>query len=230
MGNWPLIELVCSERGYTFSLQVQHPAAKMLVMASHMQEQEVGDGTNFVLVFAGVLLEVAEELLRMGLSVSQVIEFDISPFQCLCALPYTDCAFYLNGLHSIENKITNFTVCVLFLSLQLIEGYEKACKKALEILPDCVCSSAKNLHDVKEAASYIRTAVASKQYGNEDFLANLIAQACGELILQIVLAVGLDLKKRSFCAIEIVSLSLKCPFLRTLAVSTLIMSEFAKYW
>ncbi|XP_056910646.1 T-complex protein 1 subunit theta isoform X1 [Takifugu flavidus] len=112
-------------------LEVQHPAAKMLVMASHMQEQEVGDGTNFVLVFAGVLLEVAEELLRMGLSVSQ-----------------------------------------------LIEGYEKACKKALEILPDCVCSSAKNLHDVKEAASYIRTAVASKQYGNEDFLADLIAEAC----------------------------------------------------
>lgn len=65
-----------------------------------------------------------------------------------------------------------------------------ACKKALEILPDCVCSSAKNLHDVKEAASYIRTAVASKQYGNEDFLANLVAQACGELILQIVVARG----------------------------------------
>lgn len=115
-GTWHLIELVRSERGYTFSLQVQHPAAKMLVMASHMQEQEVGDGTNFVLVFAGVLLEVAEELLRMGLSVSQVIELDILPFQCLCVLPYTHCAFYLNGLHSIENIITNFAVCVFFSS------------------------------------------------------------------------------------------------------------------
>ena len=46
-------------------LDVQHPAAKMLVMASHQQEQEVGDGTNFVLVFAGGLLEHAEMLLRM---------------------------------------------------------------------------------------------------------------------------------------------------------------------
>uniref|UniRef100_A0A671WRV4 T-complex protein 1 subunit theta n=1 Tax=Sparus aurata TaxID=8175 RepID=A0A671WRV4_SPAAU len=54
-------------------LEVQHPAAKMIVMASHMQEQEVGDGTNFVLVFAGALLELAEELLRMGLSVSEVM-------------------------------------------------------------------------------------------------------------------------------------------------------------
>ncbi|XP_056296376.1 T-complex protein 1 subunit theta isoform X2 [Pseudoliparis swirei] len=112
-------------------LEVQHPAAKMIVMASHMQEQEVGDGTNFVLVFAGALLELAEELLRMGLSVSEVIE-----------------------------------------------GYEKACKKSLDILSDCVCSSAENLRDIKEVTSLIRTAVMSKQYGNEDFLGHLIAQAC----------------------------------------------------
>uniref|UniRef100_A0A3Q3FHQ9 T-complex protein 1 subunit theta n=1 Tax=Labrus bergylta TaxID=56723 RepID=A0A3Q3FHQ9_9LABR len=60
-------------------LEVQHPAAKMIVMASHMQEQEVGDGTNFVLVFAGALLELAEELLRMGLSVSEVHSISIFP-------------------------------------------------------------------------------------------------------------------------------------------------------
>lgn len=72
-----------------FYLQVQHPAAKMLVMASHMQEQEAGDGTNFVLIFAGVLLELAEELLRMGLSVSEVIQFNIFPLQIFfCVLPY----------------------------------------------------------------------------------------------------------------------------------------------
>ena len=46
-------------------IQVQHPAAKMIVMASQQQEQECGDGTNFVLVFAGALLENAEQLLRM---------------------------------------------------------------------------------------------------------------------------------------------------------------------
>lgn len=75
-------------------------------------------------------------------------------------------------------------VCVVFLILvllssQVIEGYEMACKKALEILPDCVCTSAKNLHDVTEATAMIHTAVMSKQYGNEDFLSELIAQACG---------------------------------------------------
>ncbi|KAG8136581.1 putative Chaperonin containing TCP1 subunit 8 protein [Naja naja] len=112
-------------------LEVQHPAAKMIVMASHMQEQEVGDGTNFVLVFAGALLEHAEELLRMGLSVSEVIE-----------------------------------------------GYEKACRKALEILPDLVCCSAKNLRNVGEVASLLQTSVMSKQCGSESFLTQLIAQAC----------------------------------------------------
>lgn len=66
------------------SSKVQHPAAKMIVMASHMQEQEVGDGTNFVLVFAGALLELAEELLRMGLSVSEVSKQQIYCSMSLC--------------------------------------------------------------------------------------------------------------------------------------------------
>lgn len=55
-------------------LEVQHPAAKLLVMACGMMEHEVGDGTNFVMVFGGALLEHAEELLRMGLSPADVIE------------------------------------------------------------------------------------------------------------------------------------------------------------
>ena len=29
-------------------LEVEHPAAKLLVLASKAQEQEIGDGTNFV--------------------------------------------------------------------------------------------------------------------------------------------------------------------------------------
>jgi len=44
---------------------VEHPAAKIMVLASQMQEQEVGDGTNFVILLAGALLEGADELLRM---------------------------------------------------------------------------------------------------------------------------------------------------------------------
>lgn len=64
--------------------------------------------------------------------------------------------------------------------LQVIEGYEKACKKALEVLPDLVCCSAKNLLDVDEVASLLHTSVMSKQCGNDTFLTNLTAQACGK--------------------------------------------------
>lgn len=46
-------------------LDVEHPAAKLMVLASEMQEAEVGDGTNFVIILAGTLLEEAEELLRL---------------------------------------------------------------------------------------------------------------------------------------------------------------------
>ena len=36
------------------------------MLASEQQAHEVGDGTNFVIVFAGMLLHKAEGLLRMG--------------------------------------------------------------------------------------------------------------------------------------------------------------------
>lgn len=55
-------------------LEVQHPAAKMLVLNSRMQEQEVGDGTNFVLIFAGQLLEKSKPLIEMGLHPSEIIQ------------------------------------------------------------------------------------------------------------------------------------------------------------
>ncbi|QDS74729.1 hypothetical protein FKW77_000875 [Venturia effusa] len=54
-------------------LEVVHPAAKLLVMASQQQEAEMGDGTNMVIVLAGELLKKAEELLRMGLKTSDII-------------------------------------------------------------------------------------------------------------------------------------------------------------
>lgn len=61
-----------------------------------------------------------------------------------------------------------------------------ACKKALEVLPDCVSSSATDMRNIDTATAMIRTAVMSKQYGNEDFLAKLIAEACGKAATSVV--------------------------------------------
>ena len=112
-------------------LEIQHPAAKMIVMASQMQETEVGDGSNFVIILGGELLAKAEALLLMGLHPSEIVA-----------------------------------------------GYEKASLKALEWIEKMSCGS---LHDISNRPAVtegIRTAIAAKQYGYEDFLAPLVADAC----------------------------------------------------
>lgn len=116
-------------------LEIQHPAAKMIIMASQMQEREVGDGTNLVMIFAGKLLEKAGKLLKMGLSQAEVIQ-----------------------------------------------GYDLAIKKALEILPELECESIADIRSTEGAVRAIKTSVASKQWGNEDFLASLIAKACTSIM------------------------------------------------
>lgn len=111
-------------------LDVVHPAAKLLVMASQQQEAEMGDATNMVMVLAGELLKKAEDLLRMGLKTADIVT-----------------------------------------------GYEKAQNFALEALAELVVDEVKDIRNQEELSKAIRTVVASKQNGNEEFLANLVAEA-----------------------------------------------------
>lgn len=113
-------------------LGIEHPAAKLLVMASQMQEKEVGDGTNFVILLAGALLEQAEELIRAGIKPAEIIE-----------------------------------------------GYELARDSIVEkYLEKLVVGEVKDLNNFDEVFPVIRTAVMSKQYGQEDLLAKVITNAC----------------------------------------------------
>ncbi|KAK6620688.1 T-complex protein 1 subunit theta [Polyplax serrata] len=112
-------------------LDVEHPAAKLMILASQMQEQEIGDGTNFVIIFCGALLEAAEDMLRMGLTPSEVTQ-----------------------------------------------GYELALEKTLEILPGLTCFEVKDTKSEKEIVQGMKTAIMSKQFGQEYFLTKLIAKAC----------------------------------------------------
>jgi len=116
-------------------LEVEHPAAKLMILGSQMQENEVGDATNFVIIFAGSLLRQAEELIRMGLKPTEVAE-----------------------------------------------GYELALGKALEVLDTLSCYEVTNTKDLESVKAAIRPAVMSKQYGHEDFLADLITRACVSIL------------------------------------------------
>lgn len=113
-------------------LQIEHPAAKILVMAAQRQEQEVGDGTNFVMQLSGALLDKAAELIRMGLKPTEIID-----------------------------------------------GFELAAGKVVdEYLKETVVEEIKDIRSVESILPALRTAISSKQYGNEDFLARLVAEAC----------------------------------------------------
>ncbi|SLM39353.1 t-complex protein theta subunit [Lasallia pustulata] len=111
-------------------LDVVHPAAKLIVMASQQQEAEMGDATNMVIVLAGELLKKAEELLRMGLKASDIVQ-----------------------------------------------GYERAQKEALKCLDQLVVDEVEDIRSLPELAKAIRTVVASKQSGSEDFIADMVAEA-----------------------------------------------------
>ncbi|GAI26093.1 unnamed protein product, partial [marine sediment metagenome] len=63
----PTNEIIVTNDGVTIldEMQIEHPAAKMMVEVAKTQEDEVGDGTTTAVMIAGKLLENAEKLLDM---------------------------------------------------------------------------------------------------------------------------------------------------------------------
>jgi thermosome len=55
-------------------IDVQHPGAKMIVEISKTIDNEVGDGTTSAVVFAGALLENAEELIDKGVHPTVIVD------------------------------------------------------------------------------------------------------------------------------------------------------------
>ena len=55
-------------------IDVQHPAAKMLVEISKTTDNEVGDGTTSAVVIAGALLDKAEELIEKGVHPTIIVD------------------------------------------------------------------------------------------------------------------------------------------------------------
>jgi len=69
----------------------------MIAMAADMQEKEAGDGSNFVMVFSGELMQQAENLIKDGLHPSEILTgYEKASKKCLEILDSTIC-------HSIEN-------------------------------------------------------------------------------------------------------------------------------
>jgi len=118
-------------------LEVMHPASKMIVLACEAQEKECGDGTNFVISFAGALLHEAEELLK-------------------------------EGIHAAD----------------ILKGYELIAKKVVEWLDEMAAWTAKDFRSEVELRKIVASAIGSKQLGQEEELATLLAKAALQVMPQ----------------------------------------------
>jgi T-complex protein 1 subunit theta len=114
-------------------LDIRHPAAKMVVMAAHQQEEETGDGTNGCVMLCSSILHESEYLLRMGLAVPELV----------------------SGLQA---------------------GLQKGLSEMNELVSHTV--DLQQIRDVNAVKYALKASLMSKQLGNEEFLSNIIAEAC----------------------------------------------------
>lgn len=72
----PIGDVTITNDGATIlkEIEVQHPAAKMMVEVTKSIDNEVGDGTTSVAVFAGALLEKAETLINKNVHATVIVD------------------------------------------------------------------------------------------------------------------------------------------------------------
>src|SRR5215212_1742922 len=72
----PIGDVTITNDGATIlkEIEVQHPAAKMMVEITKSVDNEVGDGTTSVAVLAGTLLEKAEELINKNVHATIIVD------------------------------------------------------------------------------------------------------------------------------------------------------------
>jgi len=72
----PTNDIIITNDGVTIlsEMQIEHPAAKMMVEIAKTQEKEVGDGTTSAVMIAGKLLENAEKLLDQKIHPTVIVK------------------------------------------------------------------------------------------------------------------------------------------------------------
>ncbi|VVB83800.1 Thermosome subunit alpha [uncultured archaeon] len=81
----PTNDIIVTNDGVTIleEMQIEHPAAKMMVDIAKTQDSEVGDGTTSVVMIAGKLLENAEKLLDQKIHPTVIVKgYKIAAEKC----------------------------------------------------------------------------------------------------------------------------------------------------
>merc|ERR1719461_2676008 len=118
-------------------LQVEHPAANVVVQAAGMQEKEIGDGSNLVVMFAGELMKKAEELIGMGLHPSQIVSgYKKASIACLNLLENlkVDTNFDVNSEDDLAQAVRTAVCSKFFGHEEFISGLvARAC---MNVMPE----------------------------------------------------------------------------------------------
>ena len=97
-------ESTCTKDGATFlrKIDVQHPAAKVLIDATNTVDNEVGDGTLTTAIIAATLLEKAQEMLAMDIYPSTIVNGYDKGLQCS-----------LETLRNIARKVSSKDMAII---------------------------------------------------------------------------------------------------------------------
>ncbi|HEV8386176.1 MAG TPA: TCP-1/cpn60 chaperonin family protein [Nitrososphaera sp.] len=129
-------EVTVTKDGATLlrKIDVEHPAAKVIIEASNAVDNEVGDGTTSVVVLAGALVQEAEAMLDMGLAPSTISEGYSRGLD-----------FALDALKEISQKCVNSDKVVmkrLALTCLQSKALSYAGDHVAELMVESVCSIA----------------------------------------------------------------------------------------
>lgn len=133
-------DIVITNDGVTIleEMNVEHPAAKMIVEVAKTQEDEIGDGTTTAVVIAGELLKKAEDLLDQDVHPTVVVRgYRIATEKAL------------EILNKIAEPITEKDTAMLeMIAMTAMTG--KGAEKAKELLSKLAVKAVRDVADVKD--------------------------------------------------------------------------------
>jgi archaeal chaperonin len=116
-------------------VDVEHPAAKILIDAANTVDNEVGDGTTTVVILAGTLLSRAQELLMIGVAPSTIIDGYIIALEI--ALQTLDRISVLSNSIDIETMRRLAETCLKSKSISNVITRDNV--GAADLVVDAVC-------------------------------------------------------------------------------------------
>ena len=133
LGPRGMDKMIINENGTTISndgatiiklLNIEHPAAKSLADVAKSQDNEIGDGTTSVMIFAGELLKEAKQFIQDGISPQIIINGYWKALQ-LAKKKLEECAITINDKSEEEKRNLLLRCAQTSLNSKLIANYKE---------------------------------------------------------------------------------------------------------